>query len=123
MLARFSNPQTKDPKITQGTDALKEGREYTVLEVFVPHGKDPLFRVEFSESEDPALFDSRAFKVTSSHLPTTWRYFHFDTGSFALRPEPWSIPGFWEAYYDRSPWAVEVYEAEKRKILASSHRD
>ncbi len=96
-------------KTLQGVDALKMGREYVVLEVFVPHSRDPLFRIEFIEGEDPALFDSRAFRVTSTTLPSTWHYFHFDSGSFALRPKQWGQPGFWEAYYEHTPWATETY--------------
>ncbi|MET7602432.1 hypothetical protein ABZU45_06325 [Streptomyces avermitilis] len=116
---RFTTPHTEEAEILQGLDALRNGAEYPVLEVFTPHGKNALFRIEFIQGEDSALFDSRAFTVTSNSLPTTWRYFQFDTGSTALRPESWSQTGFWEAYYDRDPWAVEVYETERRNILAS----
>ncbi|MFF9560045.1 hypothetical protein ACF1DY_30045 [Streptomyces albus] len=120
MRAQMVGATTADSKPLQGVDALKMGKEYVVLEVFVPHGRDPLFRIEFIEGEDSALFDSRAFRVTSSALPPTWHYFHFDTGSFALRPKPWGQLGFWEAYYEHTPWAIETYETEKRKILLSS---
>ncbi|MFI1763561.1 hypothetical protein ACH41H_16150 [Streptomyces sp. NPDC020800] len=102
----------------RGINNLEEGQEYAILEVFVPRGNSALFRIEFNESEDPALFDSRVFEVTSPSLPSSWRYFQFESGSFALRPEPWGESGFWEAFYDRDPRALEVYESEKQKILS-----
>ncbi|MFF4525025.1 hypothetical protein [Streptomyces bluensis] len=120
MRARFTPPRTNEAAILQGLDALKEGREYPVLEVFAPYGKSALFRLEFIEGEDPALFDSRAFIVTSSVMPPSWRYFQFDSGSFALRPKSWSRTGFWEAYYEHEPEALAIYEVEKQKILSSS---
>ncbi|MFE2032812.1 hypothetical protein ACFXKS_13120 [Streptomyces scopuliridis] len=122
MRARFTRPQTSDPQILQGIDALREGQEYVVLEVSVRYGKSALFRVEFMEGEweQSALFDSRAFTVTSHSLPPTWRYFQFDTGSVSLCPESWNQPGFWESYYDHDPQALEVYETEKQEILSSS---
>ncbi|MER5358584.1 hypothetical protein [Streptomyces sp. NPDC002785] len=119
MRARFTLPQTADPRILQGLDSLKEGLEYVVLEVFAQYEKGVQFRVEVV-GEDSALFNSRAFVVTSHSLPPTWKYFQFETGSFALRPESWNQLGFWESYYDREPKAVEIYEAEKRKILSAS---
>ncbi|MFF8915596.1 hypothetical protein ACF08M_20295 [Streptomyces sp. NPDC015032] len=90
-----------------------------VLEVFAQYGKGALFRVEVAGG-DSALFDSRAFVVTSHALPPTWKYFQYETGSFALCPESWNQLGFWDSYYDREPHAVEVYETEKRKILSAS---
>lgn len=100
---------------------LKLGSEYIVLEVISQQGKDTLLRMEFSPREDSALFDSRLFTVTSSRMPSSWRFFQAEGGSFSLRPESWNVPGFWEAFYDREPWAVADYESEKRKILAASH--
>ncbi|MFI8236316.1 hypothetical protein ACIF83_03485 [Streptomyces sp. NPDC085866] len=118
MLVRFMAQRAAKAEV-QGIDALREDVEYVVLEVFAPHGKSALFRLEFTEGEDPALFDSRAFTVISSSIPPSWRYFQFESGSFALRPEPWGRPGFWEAYYDRDRRALETYESEKSRILAS----
>ncbi|MGP4087234.1 hypothetical protein [Streptomyces sp. KR55] len=115
---RYAPPETDDQQVLQGTDALEEGNEYVVLEVFTPLGKSALFRIEFIEGEDSALFDSRAFTVTSNSIPPTWRYFQFNTGSFALRPESWSRPGFWAAYYEHDTEALHTYQMEKRSILA-----
>ncbi len=118
--ARFTPQWTESAKILQGVDALKEGREYTILEVFAACGKSAEFRIEFIDGEGPALFDCRVFTVTRPSIPSTWRYKQFDDGSFSLRPEPWSRPGFWESYFDGDPKALNDYEVEKRKILADS---
>lgn len=120
MRARFNLPAADGFANLQGTDALKVGREYVVLEVFVPHERGAQFRIEFIEGEDSALFDSRAFTVTSSLIPPSWCYVQFETGSFALRPEPWGRPGFWESYYDGDPRVRGIFEAERRKILSVS---
>ncbi|URM90811.1 hypothetical protein LUW75_13415 [Streptomyces sp. MRC013] len=120
MRAKFTLPQTPNPKVLQGVDALKEGREYIVLEVLSHNGGGTAFRVEFITGEGPALFDSRVFTVTCHRLPPTWQYFQFETGSFALRPQPWSQVGFWESYYEHEAHALEIYETEKQKILSSS---
>ncbi|MFI6880289.1 hypothetical protein ACIBL6_43270 [Streptomyces sp. NPDC050400] len=117
---RFINPGGEDRKMLQGADSLKEGREYVVLEIFIPAGKSPLFRVEFISGEDSALFDSRLFTVTSSEIPSTWNYFQLESGSVSLCPETWNRVGFWEDFYDRDRGACETYEAEKGKILAQS---
>ncbi|MFJ9864439.1 hypothetical protein [Streptomyces sp. NPDC101165] len=116
---RFIAQQAAGIGNLQGIDALREGLDYAVLEVFAPHDKTTLFRIEFIEGEDPALFDSSAFEVTSSFIPPSWRYFQLESGSFSLCPEPWAQPGFWEAFYDRAPGARDVYESEKWKILTS----
>ncbi|WP_217161599.1 hypothetical protein [Streptomyces sp. AC512_CC834] len=120
MRARFNPSGVGNPEILQGGDALKVDREYVVLEVFAPIERSPEFRIEFIEGEGSALFDSRAFTVTSSLLPPSWRYVQFATGSFSLRPEPWGRPGFWDAYYDGDPQAREIFEVEKRRILSDS---
>ena len=118
MHVRFIARQAAQIENLHGIDALREDLDYAVLEVFAPHNKSALFRIEFIEGEDPALFDSRAIEVTSSSIPPSWRYLQNESGSFSLCPEPWGQSGFWEAFYDRTPGARGVYESEKRKILA-----
>ncbi|AOT59715.1 hypothetical protein [Streptomyces rubrolavendulae] len=117
---KYVPPEALDRSALQGTTALRERKEYVVLELFSQSDGNTLFRVEYNESEDSALFDSRAFTITSHNLPPTWRYFQHSSGSFSLCPEPWSQPGFWEAYYERESHARKVYEAEKQKIVKST---
>ncbi|MFJ8693857.1 hypothetical protein [Streptomyces roseolilacinus] len=118
--AKYVAPETSDRSVLQGTSALREGKEYVVLELFSQSDGNTLFRVEFNEGEDSALFDSRAFTITSHNLPPTWRYFQHSSGSFTLCPEPWSQLGFWEAYYEHEAHALRVYETEKLKINNSA---
>lgn len=118
MQARFTPPDSPTPDVMQGVYSLTEGTDYVILEV-LSRNNGSLFRIEAS-GYDSALFDGRAFTVTSRSLPPTWRYFQFESGNLALRPEPWNLPGFWESYYERDPRTVEIYEREKTKIITSS---
>lgn len=108
------------PHALRGGDALREGRDYVVLEVFSRPEQSSLFRVESIAGESSALFDSRLFTVSDSKIPSSWRIFDLGNGSFCLCPAPWDEMGFWEAYYDSEPWAVAVYEREKERILRES---
>jgi hypothetical protein len=122
MRVAFASSAVSDPRILQGTSALREGAEYVVLEVIAPPGRAVKFRVEFSEGqwEQSALFDSRAFRVISHEIPPNWQFFQGEFGEFTLRPEPWNRTGFWESYYDHEPQSLEIYEIERQKILSSS---
>ncbi len=118
--AKYVAPETSDRSILQGTTVLRPGKEYVILEVFSQSDGNTLFRVEFNEREDSALFDSRAFAITSHNLSPTWRYFQHSSGSFTLCPEPWSQLGFWEDYYEHEAYALRVYAEEKLKIIDST---
>ena len=109
-----------DSRALRGVDALRKGREYVVLEVFSQIEGSTLFRVEPISDDPSALFDSRVFSVTDTRIPSTWRFFALDSGSFYLCPERWCEMGFWESYYDKESWAVMAYEAEKERILQES---
>jgi len=122
MRVRMATEITLEPTALQGISALTEGYEYAVLEISARFKGATTFRVEFTEAEfrQSALFDSRVFTITSHSLPSNWRYFQLDSGSFSLCPESWNAPGFWEAYYDGDPRAVAVYEEERAAILLHS---
>ncbi|MFC8705252.1 hypothetical protein ACFUIV_24165 [Streptomyces anulatus] len=111
-----------DSTVMQGGIALTNGHEYIVLEISARFKKAPSFRIEFTESgvRQSALFESRAFTVTSRTLSPTWKYFQLESGSLSVCPESWNAPGFWEAYYDGDPRAIAVYEAERAAILSHS---
>ncbi len=122
MRVRVNIDNTTDPKITQGIATLTNGHEYAVLEISTRFKMANSFRIEFIEGgmRQSALFDTRIFTVTSHSLPPTWRYFQLESGSFSLCPESWNESGFWEAYYDGDPRAIEMYERERAVILAHS---
>ncbi|MDT3397156.1 hypothetical protein RKE29_10950 [Streptomyces sp. B1866] len=120
MRVKFAGPQRVEERYHQGANTLSLDREYVVLEVYSRDDRNTRFRIEYSHLEHSALFDSRLFSVTSTKIPPSWEFFMLESGSFSLRPAFWNRPGFWEAFYDHEPWALEAYEQEKAKILAAS---
>ncbi|MFF5437122.1 hypothetical protein [Streptomyces achromogenes] len=120
MRVRFSADKAERTGAKQGVTSLRDGTEYTVLEVFFSGGGESFFRIDFAKDEDSALFNSEAFEVTSPKIPATWMMFPSGGRSFTLCPEPWSRPGFWESYYDHDPQALALYEQERRVIVESS---
>ncbi|MFG2930257.1 hypothetical protein [Streptomyces achromogenes] len=120
MRVRFLMEKAEQAGAKQGVAALRDGTEYIVLEVFFSGGGDSFFRIDFTQGEDSALFNSEAFVVTSPRIPENWMMFPSGGRSFTLCPESWSRPGFWESYYDHDPQALALYEEERRAIMESS---
>ncbi|WP_381554272.1 hypothetical protein [Streptomyces eurythermus] len=120
MRVRFSMEKAEQADAKQGVSSLRDGTEYTVLEVYFSGEGESFFRIKFAENEDSALFNSEAFEVTSTKIPPTWKLFPSEGRSFTLCPESWNRPGFWESYYDHDPQALTLYEQERQAIIESS---
>lgn len=89
---------------------LQIDREYEVLEIYAyPEGRVEL-RLVSNEAGTPALFDSSLFMTVDSTLPETWVARLEEGGILRLGPSEWMEPGFWEAYFDREPAALEAYK-------------
>ncbi|MFB7894827.1 hypothetical protein ACFC1B_00650 [Streptomyces xiamenensis] len=106
-----------EPRISQGADSLVKGREYPVLEMFSQADGQNYFRIEYSENEIPALFDSRLFEMTDARIPSSWSPVLEWDGSVVLQPIAWSMSGFWEAFTDHDQWAVEIYRVERDRLM------
>jgi hypothetical protein len=117
MRVRFMGSTGMDRRVSQGSDCLRQGEEYTVLEIFCQVDGANKFRIEVSPSELPALFDSRLFEVSSDMVPTGWRIDRSPHGSLTIGPGEWSSPGFWEAFMDREEWAMDLYLSGRGKSL------
>lgn len=117
MRVRFIGSAGFEQRILQGSDSLREGAEYAVLEVFTQADGANKFRIEFSESELPSLFDSRLFEVSSGAIPKGWVIAQNWNGSLTLGPTEWARPEFWEAFMDHREWAIELYYAGRSKSL------
>lgn len=87
-------------------------REYDVLEIYAYPGRQVEFRLTSDDGSTPALFDSTMFMTIDGHLPDSWEARVEDGGILRLGPARWMEPGFWEAYFDSEPAAVEAYERE-----------
>ncbi|MFF8639006.1 hypothetical protein ACF052_33000 [Streptomyces pilosus] len=118
MKVLFRGVGAYDRPIAQGADALREGHEYVVLEVFAAADGRNMFRVEVSSDELPPLFDSRLFEVTDGSIPACWCLFVGMRGDIVMGPEEWETnPDFWDSYIDGEPWAVALYQSGKEKSL------
>lgn len=117
MRVRFKGIANYSPPITQGAECLQEGRDYPVLEVFATSDGRNMFRVEVFRGEIPPLFDSRLFEVTDGRVPSHWAVSTGAQGDITLGPAKWETPGFWDAFIDGEPWAVDLYQCEKNKSV------
>ena len=93
---------------------LTMNREYDVLEIYAFPGADVQLRVRSDDGSIPALFDSASFMTVDGALPERLIVQVQEGGVLRIGPASWMVPGFWEAYFDKSPDAVETYEREVR---------
>jgi hypothetical protein len=114
---RFKGTSEYSIPITQGASRLREGREYSVLEVFSIADGENLFRFETVRDETPGLYDSRLFEVVDGRIPPHWVISVKTRGEITLGPPGWGAPGFWDAFFDGEPWAITLYQSEKNKSL------
>ena len=120
MRVRFNGAEGFDRPISQGSGALRVGTEYVVLEIFAQADGANEFRIQFSDVELPALFDSRLFEVTSGQIPSSWHIVRNRYGSLTFGPREWQEQGFWEAFMDHEQWAIDLYEVGRSKSLDAS---
>ncbi len=105
--------------VTGETDAaspwLTLDHEYDVLEVYAYPGSRVELRLKSDDESTPALFDSAMFMAVDSQVPKSWEAKIEDGGVLRLGPVAWMSPGFWEAFFDREPAAVDAYDREVRR--------
>ena len=89
---------------------LTRDREYEVLELYASPGRSVHLRIESDDAATPALFDSTMFLVTDGSIPPGWEARLDEGGVLSIGPREWLEPGFWEAYFDRDPAALEAYD-------------
>jgi hypothetical protein len=114
---RFKGSEGFDQRVRQGSDALRTGSEYTVLEIFSQSDGPNYFRIEFAENERPPLFDSRLFEVTDSKFHDLWVFLLGWDGSTTIGPAAWNVPGFWDDFMNNREQAVEVYRSIRDRIM------
>jgi hypothetical protein len=90
-------------------------REYDVLEIYAYPGSYVELRLRSDDGVTPALFHSAMFMTVDGQLPDSWEARVDEGGVLRLGPADWMEPGFWEAYFDREPGAVEAYERGLRR--------
>jgi hypothetical protein len=117
MKVRFKGSAGMDQGVREGSDALSPGAEYTVLEVSCQADGPNRFRIEYSDSELPPLFDSRLFEILDSEFHASWELSLEWDGSITIGPAAWSVSGFWEDFMDGDGRAVEIYRSERARIM------
>ncbi|RKN36770.1 hypothetical protein D7294_29610 [Streptomyces hoynatensis] len=75
------------------------------------------FRIEFSKSELPPLFDSRLFEMVEAEIHDSWVFSLEWDGSMKLGPAAWQVAGFWEDFMNHSDRAVDIYRSERDRIM------
>lgn len=93
----------------------KVGSVYHVLALWIEPERTRLRLI--GEEPTPALFEPAMFEVVSSVIPPNWVVVSPEPGYLSLAPLTWSVPRFWERFFDGDPDAVANFEAERDRII------
>ncbi len=113
----LSDPLTGDDVESNGW--LRLGEVYHVLSVYISTDRKVDYRLIPHTEPTPALFSADHFEIASGALPPNWIIACSDEGYFELTPKLWSVPGFWERYFNFEQAALDDFENERRAILQS----
>lgn len=89
--------------------------EYVVASVIAEPGRRVLLQI-VTDDGTLGLFDSASFMTTDGAMPVSWTARVGEGGVLELAPAAWLAPGFWEAYYDGEPSAVDAVESELQAL-------
>lgn len=90
--------------------------EYHVVSLLAePAGRVQL-QIVTDDGQSLAWFDSSDFMTVDGNLPGSWTARVGEGGELELAPESWLAAGFWEAYYDGDPTAVEAVSSELEAV-------
>lgn len=103
--------------ILENSSWLSIGREYHVLSVNMDDGSPLKFQLIGDDGQSPAYHDANQFEVVCNEIPEDWIIDFVSKSYLRLFPKAWSEPGFWEAYFDGEPEAVNLFNKVKDNIL------
>ncbi|MBE0367050.1 hypothetical protein PAUR_a0347 [Pseudoalteromonas aurantia 208] len=63
------------------------------------------------------MYKADQFEMISNVLPLNWVVSYDADSYFELAPKSWITPGFWEAYFDGEPEAIQLFNTEKNIIF------
>ncbi|MFI9275945.1 hypothetical protein ACIGXM_35410 [Kitasatospora sp. NPDC052896] len=119
MKVRFKGVEGVERRVRQGSATLREGIDYSVLEIFCQSDGVNFFRIECRDGDIPGLFDSRIFELREAGFQSSWTFTLEADGSMTIGPASWAEPGFWEDYMDGKVQAYEAYRYERDRIMGS----
>lgn len=90
--------------------------EYMVVSVLAEPDRRVQIQVVADDGRSLAWFDSTNFMTLDGAMPESWTASIGEGGVLELAPTAWLTPGFWEAYYDGDPAAVDAVEAELQRL-------
>lgn len=91
------------------------GVEYMVASLSASFARPLQLRLLLND-HNLGLFDADAFATVDRTIPASWVAQLSNCGTLQMGPAAWLVPGFWEAYYDDDPVAIEAVEAELRDL-------
>jgi len=89
--------------------------EYDVVSVIAEPARRLLVQI-VTDDGSLGLFDSANFMTVDGAMPESWAARIGEGGVLELAPAAWLAPGFWEAYYDGAPSAVDAVESELQAL-------
>jgi hypothetical protein len=99
---------------------LRKGKEHVVLAIEQHHDGVAGYRIESEQAEKPMIFEAHQFKICDPKLPSTWVVLGLSGATVRLGPQAFGGEGFWEAYFEGDPKAVEAYGAARDQIMSES---
>jgi hypothetical protein len=104
--------------------SVTRGREYLVLAAFAEPLRTalPLGLQILDDAGHPSWWPASMFATTSTVIPPNWIANVDEEGDLHLGPAAWIVRGFWEAFFDGEPEAVEIYKREFAIIEAGDPR-
>ncbi len=104
-------------EVLDSSSWLTVGKVYHVLSVNMEDGLPIKFQLVSDDEQIPAYHDANQFEIITNIIPKGWIADFVSKSHFRLSPKAWSQPGFWEAYFDGEPEAIELFNAEKNRIF------
>jgi len=97
------------------------GKEYDVLEILIDiRLQKTEFRVISEDNQIPGVFPAKLFQIAANDLSPNW-VAEVSESHVTLRPKRWSVPGFWEAYFNGDSKALSAFSEELEALARHSH--
>jgi hypothetical protein len=90
--------------------------EYCVVSLLAEPGGQVQIQIVTDDGRSLGWHHSMYFMTVDGTVPDRWTVQIGEGGMLELAPTAWLAPGFWEAYYDGDPSAVDAVESELRRL-------